>query len=57
VRFVVLSAARDKGEGLGYRTFNGRYFIEGGQWYCRLNGVRYSEHYMEDTSKQVDIAE
>ena len=32
----------------------GRYFIAGGQWYCSLNGVRYSEHYMEDNSQQVE---
>ena len=32
----------------------GRYFTVGGQWYCSLNGVCYSEHYMEDTSQQVD---
>ena len=31
-----------------------RYFTAGGQWYCSLNGVCYSEQYMEDTSQQVD---
>jgi hypothetical protein len=25
-------------------TLCGRYFTEGGQWYCTLNGVCYSEH-------------
>ena len=35
-------------------TLYGRYFTAGGQWYCSLNGVRYSEHYMEDTSQKVD---
>ena len=31
-----------------------RYFTAGGQCYCSLNGVRFSEHYLEDTSQQVD---
>jgi hypothetical protein len=35
-------------------TLYGRYFTAGGQWYCILNGVCYNEHYMEDTSQQVD---
>jgi len=35
-------------------TLYGRYFTAGGQWYCSLNGVRCSEHYMEDTAQQVD---
>jgi len=35
-------------------TLSGRYFTAGGQWYCRLNAVCYSEHYVEDTSQQVD---
>ena len=35
-------------------TFFGRYFTASGQWYCSLNGVCYSEHYVEDTSQQVD---
>jgi len=35
-------------------TIYGRYFIGNGQWYCSLNGVCYSEHYMEDTAQQVD---
>jgi len=35
-------------------TLCGRYFTAGGQWYCSLNGVCYSEHYVEDTSQQVD---
>ena len=33
---------------------SGRYFTTGGQWYCSLNGECYSEHYPEDTSKQLD---
>ena len=32
-------------------TLSGRYFTAGGQWYCSLNGVCYSEHYLEDTSQ------
>ena len=35
-------------------TFFGRYFTAGGHWYCSLNEVCYSEHYMEYTSQQVD---
>ena len=35
-------------------TLCGRYFTAGGQWYCSLNGVCYSEHYVEDTTQQVD---
>jgi len=35
-------------------TLSGRYFTTGGQWYCSLNGVCYSEHYMEYISQQVD---
>ena len=35
-------------------TFVGRYCTAGGQWYCGLNGVCYSEHYVEDTSQQLD---
>ena len=35
-------------------TLCGRYITAGGQWYCSLNGVCYSEHYVEDTSQQVD---
>jgi len=31
-------------------------FTNGGQWYCSLNGVCYSGHYLEDTSQQVDSA-
>jgi len=33
---------------------SGRYFTAGGQWYCNLNEVCYSEHYVEDISQQVD---
>ena len=35
-------------------TLYGRLFTAGGQWYCSLNVVCYSEYYMEDTSQQVD---
>ena len=35
-------------------TFIGRYCTAGGQWYCGLNGVCYSEHYVEGTAQQVD---
>jgi len=35
-------------------TLCGRYCTAGGQWYCRLNGVCYSEHYVEGTTQQVD---
>jgi len=31
-----------------------RYCTAGGVWYCELNGVCYSEHYMEGTAQQVD---
>jgi len=31
-----------------------RYVTACEQLYCSLNGVCYSEHYMEDTSQQVD---
>ena len=36
------------------RTLCGRYFTAGGQWYCSLNGVFYSEHYVEVTAQHVD---
>jgi len=36
-------------------TLYGKYFTAGGHWYCCLNEVHYSEHYMESTSKYVDI--
>jgi len=35
-------------------TVCGRYCTAGGQWYCSLNGVCYSEHYVEGTAQQVD---
>jgi len=35
-------------------TLYGKYFTAGGEWYCNLNGVCYSEHYMQDTSQHVD---
>ena len=34
-------------------TLSGRYFTIGGQWYCSLNGVCYSEHYLEDSSQHM----
>jgi hypothetical protein len=37
-------------------TIFGRYFTAGGEWYCSLNEVCYSEHYVEDNSQQVDSA-
>jgi len=37
-----------------HSTFIGRYCTAGGQWYCRLNGVCYSEHYVEGTALQVE---
>jgi hypothetical protein len=36
------------------RILFGRYFTACGQWFCSLNGVCYSEHYLGDTSLQVD---
>jgi len=35
-------------------TLCGRYFTASGQWYCVLNAVCYSEHYVEGTAQQVD---
>jgi len=35
-------------------TLCGSYCTAGGQWYCSLNGVCYSEHYVEGTEQQVD---
>jgi len=35
-------------------TVCGRYCTAGGQWYCGLNGVCYSEQYVEGTAQQVD---
>ena len=35
-------------------TLYGRYCTAGGQWYCSLNELCYSEHYMEDISQHVD---
>jgi hypothetical protein len=35
-------------------TLCGNYFTAGGQLYCILNGVCYSEHYVEDTSQHLD---
>jgi len=36
------------------RTVCGRYCTAGGQWYCVLNGVCYSEQYVEGTAQLVD---
>ena len=46
----VLHGIRAKVEG----TFIRRYVTAGGQWYCTLNRVCYSEHYMENTLQNVD---
>ena len=35
-------------------TLCGGYSTASGQWYCSLNGVCYSKHYVEETSQQVD---
>jgi len=35
-------------------TVCGRYCTAGGQWYCGLNGVCYSEQYVEGTAQLVD---
>jgi len=35
-------------------TLCGWYCTEGGQWYCGLNVVCYSELYVEITAQQVD---
>jgi len=35
-------------------TVCGRYYTVGGQWYCVLNVVCYSEQYVEGTAQQVD---
>ena len=35
-------------------TLCGKYCTDGGQWYCGLNGVCYSEHYVEGSAQQVD---
>jgi len=35
-------------------TLCGSYFTAGGQCYCSLNGLRYSEQCVEDTAQQVD---
>jgi len=35
-------------------TLCGRSCTAGGQWYCVLNGVCYSEQYVEGTAQQVD---
>ena len=32
----------------------GRYITQTGQWYCSLNAIWYSEHYLQDTLQQVD---
>jgi len=35
-------------------TLCGRYCTAGEQWYCSLNVVCYSEHYVEGTAQQMD---
>ena len=35
-------------------TVCGRYLTAGGQWFCVLNGVFWSEQYVEGTAQQVD---
>jgi len=35
-------------------TVCGSYCTVGGQWYCGLNGMCYSEQYVEGTAQQVD---
>ena len=37
-------------------TLSGKYSTACGQWYCGLNGMCYSEHYVEGTAEQVDSA-
>jgi len=36
-------------------TSCGRYCSAGGQCYCRLNGVWYSDHYVEDSAQQFEV--
>jgi len=36
------------------RTLCASYYTAGGQWYCRLNGMCYSEQYVENFPQQVD---
>ena len=33
-------------------TLIGMYCTAGGQWYCALNGLCYSEHYVKATAQQ-----
>jgi hypothetical protein len=56
VRFIywVLSWERHVIRAKAYGTLIWRHFTAGGQCYCSLNGVCYSEHYLEDNSQQVD---
>ena len=35
-------------------TLCGKYCTAGGHWYCNLNGVCYSEHYVACTAQQVE---
>jgi len=37
-------------------TLSGRYFTAGGHWYYSLNGVHYSEHYLEDREREIGKA-
>jgi hypothetical protein len=50
----VLYIGKREGRLKGQGTFIGRYSTAGGQWYCSLNGMCYSEHYLEDTLQQVE---
>jgi len=36
-------------------TFIGRYCIAGGQLYCNLNGVCYSDHYVKGTYSRLTV--
>jgi hypothetical protein len=45
----MLYVIREKVQG----TVVGRHFTAGGQWNCGLNGVCYSERYVEVTAQQV----
>jgi hypothetical protein len=49
---IKLSAACEKSESSRYVHW--KIFTGGGQQYCSLNELSYSEHYLEDTSQQLD---
>ena len=40
--------------GVFQRTLSRRYFTAGGELYCSMGEVCYSEHYLEDTSQHVN---